>query len=169
VDSDAQRDTQLKERVGEHLQPGETLRAAIWASRADGRTSVPLTRAEMSPFRFRFRRPEPDAPGVRRGVQGSPSSLAVGLDEHIRIVTDPRVLALTDRRLLVLSKRLGPWRDLLRPASRPMPPLRLLWECPRPELASVTEQAGRLRLTFTDRSAVTLLTPSAGVRPFLAG
>jgi hypothetical protein len=155
--------------VGEHLQPGETFRAAVWASRADGRTSVPLSRAELSPFRLRFRRPEPDGPGARRGVQGSPSSLAVGLDEHIRIVTDPRVLALTDRRLLVLSKRRKSWRDLLRPSSGPVPPLRLLWECPRTELTSATERAGRLRLAFRDRSAVTLLTPSAGVRPFLAG
>jgi hypothetical protein len=108
-------------------------------------------------------------PDGRRGVHGSPHSLAVGLDEHIRIVTDPRVLALTDRRLMVLSKRLGSWRDLLRPASGPLPPLRLRWECPRADLASATEEAGRLRLTFTDGSAVTLLTPSARVQPFLAG
>ena len=169
MDSDAQRDARLEERVGEHLHPGETLRAAVWASRADGRTSVAVTRAEMSPFRLRFRRPESAGPAARRGVQGPPGSLAVGLNEHIRIVTDPRVLALTDRRLLVLSKRLGPWRNLVRPASGPAPPLRLLWECPRKELASATEQAGRLRLAFTDGSAVTLLTPSAGVGPFLAG
>jgi hypothetical protein len=158
-------DEQLREKVAEHLQPGEEFRAAVWASRADGRTSISVSRADMSPFRLRFRRPEPDGPGARRGVQGAPSSLAVGLDEHIRIVTHPRVLALTDRRLLVLSKR----RALFRPASGPVPPLRLLWECPRPALASATEKGGRLRLTFTDRSAVTLLTPSARVQPFLAG
>jgi hypothetical protein len=158
-------DEQLADRVGELLPPGETFRAVVLVSRADARTSVPLTRAEMSPFRLRFRRPVSD----RRGVHGSPRSLAVGLDEHIRNVTDPRLLALTDRRLLVLSKRPGPWRDLFRPAARPLPPLRLLWECPRGNLASATERAGRLRLTFTDGSAVTLLTPSAGVQPFLAG
>jgi hypothetical protein len=165
VDSDAQ----LKERVGEHLHPGETFRALVWASRPDGRTSASVTRAEISPFRMRFRRPEPDGPGARRGVQGAPHSLAVGLDEHIRIVTHPRVLALTDRRLLVLSKRPGTWRDLLRPASGPLPPLRLLWECPRKSLASATERAGQLRLTFTDGSTVALLTPAAGLQPFLAG
>jgi hypothetical protein len=160
-------DAQLNDRVGEHLQPGENLRAAIWASRADGRTGASVTRAEVSPFRLKFRRPEPDGPGARRGVQGAPSSLAVGLDEHIRIVTHPRVLALTDRRLMVLSKRGG----LFRPASGPgVPPLRLLWECPRKELRkSVEQEEGRLRLTFTDGSAVVLLTPAAGIPAFLAG
>jgi hypothetical protein len=163
VNSGAEHDAQVEARVREHLQPGETFRAAVWASRADGRSSVPVTRREMSPFRFR--RIVPDG----RGVHGPPRSLAVGLDEHIRIVTDPRVLALTDRRLMVLSKRLGSWRGLLRSAPDPLPPLHLRWECPRAELASATEKAGRLRLTFTDGSAVTLLTPSAGVQPFLAG
>jgi hypothetical protein len=166
VDAGAERDMQMEARVRDHLQPGEAFRAAVWASRADGRTSARLTRAEVSPFRFR--RSVPDGPGARRGVQGSPRSLAVGLDEHIRIVTDPRVLALTDRRLLVLSKSLGSWRDLVR-RSGPLPPLRLRWQCPRADLASATEKAGRLRLTFTDGSAVTLLTPSSHVRPFLAG
>jgi hypothetical protein len=167
VNSGAERDAQVQARVREHLQPGETFRAAVWASRAEGRRSARVTRSEMSPFRFR--RPVPDTPGARRGVHGSPHSLAVGLAEHIRTVADPRVLALTDRRLMVLSKRLGSWRDLLRPASGPLPPLRLRWECSRADLASATEQAGRLRLTFTDGSAVTLLTPSARVQPFLAG
>jgi hypothetical protein len=102
-------------------------------------------------------------------VHGAPHSLAVGLDQHIRIVTHPRVLARTDRRLLVLAKRPGSWRELFRPASGGVPPLHLLWECPREDLASVAERGGLLRLTFTDGSAVSLLAPAAGVRPFLAG
>jgi hypothetical protein len=167
VNSDAERDTQLQARVREHLQPGETFRAAVWASRADGRAPAAMTRTELSPFRFRRR--APDGPGARRGVHGSPSSLAVGLDEHIRIVTDPRVLALTDRRLMVLAKRPGSWRRLFRPAGGHLPPLRLRWQCPRADLTSATEQDGRLRLTFTDGSTVSLLTPSGLVRPFLAG
>jgi hypothetical protein len=73
---------------------------------------------------------------------------------------------LTDRRLLVLSKRLR--LDVFHPASNPVPPLRLRWECPRKDLASATERAGRLRLTFTDGSTITLLTPSAGLPAFLA-
>jgi hypothetical protein len=165
VDSDAQ----LKGRVGESLQPGETLRAVVWASRADGRTSLSASRAEISPFRLRFRRPEPDGPGARKGVQGAPRSLAVGLDQHIRIVTHPRVLALTDRRLLVLSKRVGSWRDVFRPAEGTVPALRLLWECPRKNLKAATERDGRLRLAFIDGSAVTLLTPAAGIQAFLKG
>jgi hypothetical protein len=167
MDSGAERDAQMEARVREHQQPGETFRAAVWASRAAGRPPAGVTRAEMSPFRFR--RPVSDGSGVNRGVRGSPHSLAVGLDEHIRLVTHPRVLALTDRRLMVLSQRLGPWRDLLRPASGPLPPLRLRWECPRAKLASATEQAGRLRLTFTDGSTVTLLIPAAQIQLFLAG
>ncbi|NMO51119.1 hypothetical protein HH310_07950 [Actinoplanes sp. TBRC 11911] len=162
---DAERD--LEARVREHLQPGETFRAAIWASRADGRTSVGMTRREISPFRFR--RPMPEAPGARRGVDGAPRSRAVTLDQQISIVTDPRILALTDRRLMVLSKRAGSWRGLFRPSAGPVPPLRLRWDCPRADLASATEQSGRLRLTFTDGSGVSLLTPTAQVQPFLAG
>jgi len=166
VSSDLERDAQVQARVREHLQPAETFRAAVWASRADGASSVRMTRAEMSPFRFR--RPASEGPGARRGVHGSPRSLAAGLYEHLRIVTDPRVLALTDRRLMVLSKRPGSWRGLLRPAADPLPPLSVRWDCPRADLTSATEQAGRLRLAFTDGSSVTLLTPSARVQPFLA-
>lgn len=151
-------DAQLEARVREHLQPGESLRAAAWVSRPDGRASVPVTRAEMSPFRFR--KMVHDGPGARRGVHGSPRSLAVGLDEHIRTVTDPRVLARTDRRILVLSK------PLFRAASGP---LRLRWECPGATLVKATEQGGRLRLDFTDGSAVTLLTPAAHIQDFLTG
>jgi hypothetical protein len=162
-------DIQLRERVGEHLLPGETFRALVRVGRADGRTAAGVTRAEMSPFRLRLRRPQPDGPGARRDVQGSPHSLAAGLDEHIRLVTHPRLLVLTDRRLLVFAERAGAWRRLFRPASGTGPQLRRLWECPREDLTASTERAGRLRLTFADRSAVTLLTPSAEVKPFLAG
>jgi hypothetical protein len=160
VSSGAEGSAQVDARVAEHLQTGETFRAAIWASRADERAQVRMSRAEMSPFRFRQL-----TPAARRGIQGSPRSLAAGLDDHVRIVTEPRILALTDRRLLVLSQR--SWRGLF--GSEAMPPLRLRWECPRAELASATEQAGRLRLAFTDGSALTLLTPAAQVQPFLAG
>jgi hypothetical protein len=164
VISDAERDVQLAARVREHLEPGEEFRAAVWASRADERPPG-LTKGELNPFRFR----RPVTTGTRRDLKGPPRSLAAGLAEHLRMVTDPRVLALTDRRLLVLSKRVVGWRDVLRPSSTPLPPLRLRWECRRPELTSATEQGGRLRLGFADRSAVTLLTPSTRVQPFLAG
>lgn len=150
---------ELEARVREHLQPGEDFRAAVWASRADGRAAGNLTRAEMSPFRFR--RPVRD--DTRRDLRGAPASQAAGLDEHLRNVTEPRLLALTDRRLLVLAQG----RRLFRRASGGA---RLSWECPRADLASAeaTEQAGRLRLTFTDGSGITLLTPASGIEPFLA-
>ncbi|MEV4401189.1 hypothetical protein AB0J66_03285 [Actinoplanes sp. NPDC049598] len=136
--------------VQEHLQSGETFRAAVWVSRAAGH-SAEMSRAEMSPWRFR--RP----PAARRDA---PSSLATALEEHLDTVNDPRVLALTDRRLLVLAKRSGLFR-------RGSGPLRLRWECLRSSLTSATEQNGRLRLTFTDRSTATVLTPTAQVQPFL--
>lgn len=148
--------------VRDLLPPGETVRAVIPVSRADPRASVPLTRAEMSPFRFR-------RPADRHGAPGRPGSLAAGLAEHIRNVTDPRLLVRTDRRLLVLSRRRRSWRILVRPDERPGPRWRLRWECPGENLTAATERAGRLRLTFRDGSSVTLLTPSAGVRPFLTG
>ncbi|XVV16627.1 hypothetical protein ACQP2X_20325 [Actinoplanes sp. CA-131856] len=141
--------------VQEHLQAGETLRAAVWVSRADGRTVVGMTRAEMSPWRFR--RPVQE----RRGLNGAPRSLAVGLDEHLRTVNDPRILALTDQRLIVLAQRGG----LFRRASEQS--LRLRWECPRAKLAKAAEKDGRLRLDFADGSSITLLTPTAQVKPFL--
>jgi hypothetical protein len=152
-------DAHLEARVQDHLQPGETLRAAVWVSRPDPHASVPVTRADMSPFRFR--RVRPLGPGAqRRGLHGAPRSLAVALDEHIRTVSDPRILARTDRRILVLSK------PFFRSATGP---LRLRWECAGPDLSKATEQNGRLRLDFTDGSAVTLLTPAARIQAFLAG
>ncbi|MGX6607307.1 hypothetical protein ACWKSP_35050 [Micromonosporaceae bacterium Da 78-11] len=167
MESGAERDAQLQARVREHLQPGETFRAAVWASRPDAGAPAGVTRAEISPFRIRRRTPR--VAGGPRGVHGSPRSLAVGLGEHLRIVTEPRVLALTDRRLLVLSRRPGSWRTLLRPTAGPVPSLRLRWECARADLASATGPGGRLRLDFTDGSAATLLTPAAQLRTFLAG
>ncbi|XVU29532.1 hypothetical protein ACQPZJ_21385 [Actinoplanes sp. CA-054009] len=153
--SGTERDAQVEAGVREHLQPGETFRAAVWVSRADGRTVAGMTRAEMSPWRFR--RPVQE----RRGVNGAPRSLAVGLDEHLRTVNDPRVLALTDRRLIVLAERGG----LFHRSSGHS--LRLRWECPRGKLAKAAEKDGRLRLDFADGSSVTLLTPAAQVKPFL--
>lgn len=154
---------QVAARVGEHLQAGEMFWAAVWAGRADARAAAGVTRTEMSPFRFRRIVPA-TGPSTAHGSAGS---LALALDQHIRNITDPRVLALTDRRLLVLAKRrsLG---DVLRLGSGPLPPLELLWECPRADFATASEKGGKLRLTFGDRSDITLLTPSAGVKPFLA-
>ncbi|MBM2614992.1 hypothetical protein JIG36_05395 [Actinoplanes sp. LDG1-06] len=159
-------DAEVEAQVRENLRPGETFRAAVWASRADGRTLADLTKADLSPWRFR--RPSSAVPENRRGLHGRPRSRAVAMDEHIRIVTDPRLLAVTDQRLMVLAKRRGGWRDVFRSSTGEATALSVRWECPREEVASATEQDGRLRLDFTDGSAVTLLTPSAESRPFLA-
>jgi hypothetical protein len=155
-------DERLQARVRESLPGGETLVAAIWVSRPDGQASAGMSRSEMSPWRLR--RPQREVPGARRGVNGRPRSRAVELDGHIQTVSNPRVLARTDRRILLLAPGVGSWRDLLRPSEGP---LRLRWECPRTDLSAATEQSGRLRLDFTDGSYVTLLTPAAQVRPFV--
>ena len=47
--SGAERDTQMEARVREHLQPGETFRAAVWASRVDERSKVRLTTSRRRP------------------------------------------------------------------------------------------------------------------------
>ncbi|MCO8269782.1 hypothetical protein M1L60_04145 [Actinoplanes sp. TRM 88003] len=149
---------ELPARVAGHLQPGESLTAAIWVSRP----TAPVSGSEMSPWRLR--RKAPEAP---RGLNGRPQSRAVTLDDHIRTVNDPRVLARTDRRLLLLARGTGSWRDLLPRRGSGEAPLHLRWECPAADLAKTTEQAGRLLLTFTDGSSITVLTPAAAVRPFL--
>ena len=160
----AEGDAPLPARVTDHLQPGENLVAAIWVSRPAGVEALRISRSEMSPWRLRRATPEP-----RRGVNGRPRSHAVALDEHIRTVNDPRVLALTDRRVLLLSQGLGSWRDLLPRPAGTLSPLRLRWESPRTDLTKATEQSGHLRLDFTDGSYLILLTPSAHVQPFLIG
>ncbi|BAL88515.1 hypothetical protein AMIS_32950 [Actinoplanes missouriensis 431] len=136
-----------EERVRAHLQPGEVFRAAVWVSRADEQPPMEITRSELSPLRFR-RRPR-DMP------YRPPVELAAGLEEHVRLVSEPRILAITDRRLLVLAKRAF------------SSALRVRWECPRDRLTAAAEEGGRLRLDFADGSTLTLLTPSAQVRPFL--
>jgi hypothetical protein len=151
---------ELGARVREHLRPGEELRAAVRVSKADGSTPTGMSRAEMSGFRFR--RP---ANAGRRAVPGPRRTLAEGLGEHVRLVTDPRTLVLTDQRLMLLSRRPGSWSALLRRASGS---LRLRWECARPEFASATEREGRLRLAFTDGSTILLLAPAAELDTFLA-
>ncbi|WP_436535692.1 hypothetical protein [Actinoplanes sp. HUAS TT8] len=154
-------DARMEARAQEHLQAGETFRVAIWVSKADGRTPTGMTRAEMSPLRFRRSAPA--------RVTAARATLAEGLGEHVRLVTEPRVLALTDRRLMLLSKRIGSWRDLLRPAAGGLASLRVRWECPRAELASATEKDGRLRLAFGDGSTILLLTPYARIQAFIGG
>ncbi|MEU4561902.1 hypothetical protein AB0F72_26255 [Actinoplanes sp. NPDC023936] len=138
---------QHEERVRAQLQPGELFRAAVWVSRADDQAPMEITRAELSPLRYR--------PRPRDMPYRPPVELAAGLAEHVRLVSEPRVLAVTDRRLLVLSKRVL------------SSSLRVRWECRRDRLTGAAEQGGRLRLDFADGSTLTLLTPSAQVRPFL--
>ncbi len=151
---------EVEARVRDHLQPGETLHAAAWVSRPDDQAPITLTRAELSPLRFRRR--VPDRPGPQR-------TLAAGLEQHLRLVTEPRVLARTDRRLLVLSRSPQSWLDRFRAGSGPLTALHPRWECPRANLNSATDRAGRLRLIFTDGSVAELLIPAASLGPFLAG
>lgn len=161
---DSEQEVRLEGRVREHLRPGEEFRAVVWVSKENGSVPTRMTRAELSPFRFRRR-----TPAERLAADGPRRTLAERLGGHVRLVTEPRVLALTDRRVILLSRARGSWRDLLRPAAGPLGPLRPRWECARPSLKSVTGADGRLWLRFTDGSKILLLTPQTGIESFLAG
>ncbi|MBU2669292.1 hypothetical protein KOI35_37850 [Actinoplanes bogorensis] len=158
----AERAESVEDLVREHLGDGERFLAAVWVSRADAQTLAGMTKSDLSPWRFR--RPKTIGPATRRGVHGTPRSLAYRLDEHIRNVTEPRLLAVTDRRLVLLAKGLGSWRELFRPRTGAAS---LRWEAPRAQLAKAGDNDGRLRLDFGDGSAVSLLTPATGLRSFL--
>lgn len=193
----ARRFAELRSRVQEQLQPGETFVAAVWVSRATNRPSArEIARKELNARRLlegvAAEAVGIDDPGTgpetytgsRRGIlEGDPSSLAAQLDQQVPTPTEPRVLAITSHRVVALAKAAGEQRprsrlaamakgigDIVRnqPNAEPLPPLVPLWECPRPALAAASEQAGRMRVSFSDGSALVVVTPAALAPPFIA-
>ncbi|MEU8183757.1 hypothetical protein AB0B85_10280 [Micromonospora sp. NPDC049044] len=130
MDEQAARRAELLGQVAAVLAPGEALREACWFTRVPGRrTAGEVLRAELNPLRVAEGLAWDAAgvtastgPGVqwyqaaRNGVLGGPpGSVGVGLDELLPEPRIAQVLALTDRRVLVLR------RQSTRPASAPPP------------------------------------------------
>ncbi|MFI1990568.1 hypothetical protein [Actinoplanes sp. NPDC020271] len=171
----ARREAELRSRVGEHLDPGETLEAALWIARSSG---LPLI-AKVT------RAPE-DLPGLggtvlspnpHHGLRGPVGSLAAGLDHHLPEHTTAAVLALTTARVLLLLISDGPAPARPKPAGltdrlrrmldraepEPLPPLTPAWHRPRAALAAaeVSDPGSELTLRFTDDSSLTVDAPLA--------
>jgi hypothetical protein len=202
MDERATRRTQLLSRVARALAPGETVREACWFSRVPGRRSAgEVLRAELNPARV-VEGLVWDAAGVsastgpdvawheaaRGGVLGGgPGSVAAALDGRLPAPEVVQVLAVTDRRLLVLAPRRAPSETLsvatarglggrLRTAAQqvraawqgpgsagPTAPLDPVWEIPRTAVARAEaapgNQVGRLVVLFTDGSWIVLGPP----------
>ncbi|MEH0845201.1 hypothetical protein V6U81_22695 [Micromonospora sp. CPCC 205711] len=204
MDEPAARRAELLGRVGALLAPGETLREACWFTRVPGRRSAgEVFRAELNPLRVAEGLAWDAAgvtastgPGVewyqaaRNGVLGGPpGSVGVGLDEQLPEPTVAQVLALTDRRVLVLRRQGGRpavtepsgggLRDRLSAAARqvraawqgPGPvdrdaPLEVVWQVGRESVVRVDAlpggTIGRLALLFADGSWIVLGPPDDG-------
>lgn len=194
----AARRAELIAQVGRRLEPGESLRDAGWFTRVPGRRSAgEVLRAELNPLRL-----AEDAawgavgvtagtgPGVdwyqqaRNGVLGGPpGSTAVGLDERLPEPAVAQVLAVTDRRVLVLRRSVaappapttgsGSLRERLTAAAQhvraawqgPGPaareaPLEVCWQVGRDAVADAValpaERSGRLAVRFRDGSWIVL-------------
>jgi hypothetical protein len=201
TDPVAARAAELRARVEERLHPGERFGHAIWVSRAPGRPSVGQIAADnLHPARLAealaweaigvdeaATGSDPHR-GDRRGVLGGPSGGAAGgLDAALPGSTIAVVLAVTDRRLVVLHKPPSPQppagfrsmlararrevADLVRnqPTPEPVPPLRPVWEVGRGALAEGHADGGnRLGLRFTDGSWVIVVTPAQLAQAFAA-
>jgi hypothetical protein len=118
-DDPAARRAELLARVGDRMEPGESLREAVWFTRVPGRrTAGEILGAEFQPGRLvedaawgAVGATAGTGPGVdwyqqaRGGVlAGPPGCVAVGLDAVLPDVSTAQVLVATDRRLLVLRR-----------------------------------------------------------------
>ncbi|MEU2611862.1 hypothetical protein ABZ570_09805 [Micromonospora sp. NPDC007271] len=202
MDERATRREQLLTRVAQALPPGETVREACWFSRVPGRRSAgEVLRAELNPARVveglawdavgMTASTGPDVAwyqAARGGVLGgAPGSAAAVLDGRLPEPAVVQVLAVTDRRMLVLAPRrvasdaspvaaAGGLRERLTAAARqvraawqgpgsagPAAPLDLTWEIDRAGVARADampgNQLGRLALLFTDGSWIVVGPP----------
>ncbi|MGC4814431.1 hypothetical protein ACLQ29_28200 [Micromonospora sp. DT228] len=202
MDEPAARRAKLLSQVEAVLAPGETLRDACWVARVPGRRSAgEVFRAEFNPLRV-AEGLAGDAVGVtastgpgvewyeaaRNGVLGGPpGSVGVGLDEQLPEPSVVRVLALTNRRVLVLRRHRarqvttpppagGGLRDRLSAAASqvraawqgPGPvdrdaPLEVAWQVGAESLVRLDAlpggMIGRLALLFVDGSWIVLGPP----------
>ncbi|BCJ47840.1 hypothetical protein GCM10010168_21990 [Actinoplanes ianthinogenes] len=131
-DSVARARAELRQRVGEHLDEGETLRAAVWIARDSG---LPLI-SRITPWK--------GAATPRKQLDGT----AAELDRHLPDHTAAAALALTEARLLLMldGPPLAPVWQCPRAALA---------------TATATDPEGQLTLHFTDGSRVTVVAPFA--------
>ncbi|GAB3959660.1 hypothetical protein [Micromonospora vulcania] len=201
MDEPAARRAELLARVRALVAPGETLRDACWFTRVPGRRSAgEVLRAELNPLRVAeglvweaAGATAATGPGVewyqaaRNGVLGGPpGSVGVGLDEQLPEPSVAQVVALTDRRVLVLRRQGGRpavaeplgggLRDRLSAAARqvraawqgPGPvdrdaPFEVVWQVSGDSVVRIDAlpggTIGRLALLFTDGSWIVLGPP----------
>lgn len=96
----AERQAELRRRVGEHLDADETVQAALWIARASGLPLIAkVTRAPQSVLGFGGM----DLSGnPHTGLNGPATSTAAALQRHLPDHTTAAALALTSARLLLL-------------------------------------------------------------------
>ncbi|GAA2851757.1 hypothetical protein Acy02nite_35430 [Actinoplanes cyaneus] len=171
----ARRQAELRLRVGEHLDDGETLDAALWIARSPG---LPLI--------AKVTRAPADLPGFggsmlaanpQSGLHGPAGSIAADLDSHLPEHTIAAALALTGTRVLLLRISEAPSPALPEPSGlmdrvrrmferaepEPLPPLTPVWRRPRSVLAATGtgDRGSELALRFTDGSSLTVDAPLA--------
>lgn len=177
ADPVARRQSELRLRVGEHLDVGETLRAALWVARESGLSTIArITRWEGAPeglLGFGGAGPTASPP---RALEGT----AAELDRHLPEPAAAAALALTGARLLLFAPVEEPpaarppglhdrlRRMLGRAEPTPLPRLELLWQCPRTVLAAVgvSDPEGTLALGFADGSSFSVVAPAMLAVPF---
>ncbi|GAA0448697.1 hypothetical protein Aca07nite_79770 [Actinoplanes capillaceus] len=188
----ARRQSELRLRVGEHLDEGEALHAALWVARESGLSTIAkITRWEGAPeglLGFGGAGPTASPP---RALEGT----AAELDRHLPKPTAAAALALTGARLLLLAPAEEPLAEeplaeeplaeeppAARPAGlhdrlrrmlgraepTPLPRLELVWQCPRTALAAVgvSDPEGALALGFADGSSLSVVAPAMLAVPF---
>jgi hypothetical protein len=182
----ARRQAELRLRVGEHVDSGEVFRAALWVARDPGLSMIAkVARWEGAPPGLLGFGGSDQVPARHSDVHGPESSTAASLDKHLPEHTEAVALALTEARLLLFTIaespraevrpaglldqiRLAGRRMLGRGESAPLPPLRLVWQCPRAALHSVgvSDPEGRISLRFADGSSLSAIAPAMLALPF---
>ncbi|GIF04203.1 hypothetical protein [Actinoplanes siamensis] len=184
----ARRQAELRLRVGEHLDPGEALRAALWVARPSDLPLISrITQWQGAPQGLLGLGGTTPPADPHSGLDGPAGSTAGGLDRHLPEHTTAAALALTDARLLLLlvsgaptAPAPAPPRGLLdriraggrrvfgRAGPVPLPPLSVAWQCPRAVLSGVVagDPQGWLALRFADGSGLSVVAPALLATPF---
>ncbi|WP_436534485.1 hypothetical protein [Actinoplanes sp. HUAS TT8] len=183
----ARRQAELRARVGEHLDAGESFLAAVWVARDSGLPLISrITSWQGAPQGvLGLGGPAMQAmqANPHTALDGPEGSTAAALDRHFPHDGTAAALALTDTRLLLLSVSdhtptpvpapptglADRVRRLIgRGEPEPLPLLVLSWHCPRAALSDVglSDPEGHLSLRFADGSGVSVVAPAMLAAPF---